>query len=244
MHTQFLTSTALRDWNFGTLAQRLDLWSNAVIGDRILESLLPTGAGLAVGLLPCLVARRGKHWQAWGLAGVVLCAVMLFFNLYLVHDYYYIALYPATCGLLAMGVGELSGLRVARRTSVRMVGAIGTVAVLLLALTNQVGASELRQFAQSGEVPALSIALDEATAPTENVLTVGCDWDPLLLYFADRKGLMIRVDDPRLYPTTDSIRDYPVVVTCGPDPNRYLPAGYEATATRWSDIYRVTSTGR
>jgi hypothetical protein len=244
VHTQFLASSALRDWNFGTLAERLDPFANAVLGDRFIEQMWPTPVGLAIALLPCLVSRRGRRVQAWALMAVVLLAVSIFFNLYVVHEYYFIAIFPATCALLAIGVCELSGLRIAKRARLGLVGAIGTVALVLLSLVGKTGAGELRQFAQPTEPPALAVSLNHATAPSENVLVVGCDWDPMTLYFADRKGLMVRVDDPRLYPTADTIRDYPVVVTCGPDPNRYLPTGYAATPTPWTYIYRVIPTTR
>jgi hypothetical protein len=173
---------------------------------------------------------------------VVVAAPAIFFNLYVVHDYYFIAIYPAMSALLAMGLCELSALRFARRVSVAWVAAIGGVAVLFVALCGQVGASYLRQFAQPAPVPSLAAALNAETKPSDLVLTVGCDWDPLLLYVADRRGLMIRTEDPALRPTASEVTAYPVVVACGVDPNRYLPPGFVAKPTQTPKIFRISRT--
>lgn len=58
-------------------------------------------------------------------------------------------------------------------------------------------------------------------------------------------GLSPRADGPmedsRLYQTAATIHDHPVVVSCGPDPNLYLPAGYRADPTESSSIFRVVA---
>jgi len=85
--TAWLTSSGLFTWNFGTLEQRLDpeAWAHA---------LRPSIELTAMGLLPFAAilsawfAVRHGQWRLWAWIGIAYAApLVVFFNLYVVHDY-------------------------------------------------------------------------------------------------------------------------------------------------------------
>ena len=103
--TAWLTSDALRDWNFGTLGQRFasDTWE--VILDRLEGSSSATrGSRFSSSQRSPLVrSRQRRFWL-----GIVLAAVLpplVFTNLYYQHDYYLAAVSPAIAALIGLGVG-------------------------------------------------------------------------------------------------------------------------------------------
>ncbi len=93
--TQWITSANLQAWNFGTVAQRLDLHNWYTIFDRI-QSLLVGPLFVLVVIVALWWGRAEKFWL--GLVLVVVLSPAVFFNLYVVHDYYLAALSPALAG--------------------------------------------------------------------------------------------------------------------------------------------------
>jgi hypothetical protein len=99
------TSTALKEWNFGKLSQRID--------PVYLKSILVTDTHKILGYLGAIVlalvivrsikARRSevKYWSRIFMISF-LAGPIIFSNLYLVHDYYYVAC--AVFLLMALGI--------------------------------------------------------------------------------------------------------------------------------------------
>ena len=85
-----LTTTALHEFNYGTLAQRLTggFWRR--IADTSLWAVL-TPANLAILALFGLILTRGRRAATLGLAACFLAGPLTFANLYFVHDYYFYA---------------------------------------------------------------------------------------------------------------------------------------------------------
>ena len=103
--TAWLTSSALREWNFGTLGQRFasDTWE--VILDR-LRGLIVGYAGIPLLVVAAVALARSPQRRFW--LGIVLAAVLpplVFTNLYYQHDYYLAAVSPAIAALIGLGVG-------------------------------------------------------------------------------------------------------------------------------------------
>ena len=105
--TAWLTSSALTSWNFGTVAQRLepDQW------EHVVANVIYLGGGFALPLLaiPILifaVERRQLRFWAW-IAVTLAGPVVVFFNLYYVHDYYSTAV---TASVAALVGGRLRGI--------------------------------------------------------------------------------------------------------------------------------------
>ena len=187
--TAFLTSEALSAWNFGTLEQRLDLsnWFDVAYRVGVHQ--------LGVVLIPLLVlgalfGARRSLWLGWAGAGVA--AVATFFNLHVVHDYYQVAVAPATAILAGVGFTALLRSRLGSRH--RSPVAAAAVLGVLIGGALLVDAPYWRQ--AFTEIPAsdsrlvVADAIRAHSSPSELVAVVGYDWSPEVLYYARRKGTM------------------------------------------------------
>ena len=180
--TAFLTSSALTTWNFGTVAQRL----NAEAWWTVLQRWLFLAGGLV--LLPLLLRRPGRHWNPlvpWMLAAAVL-PILVFFNLYVVHDYYLVAVTPAVAALVGLGAAGTRNRRpVLSAAFVAAALVVATFSYWSIAYDPDSDPDKVRR-------PAAQIAAE--TAPDDLVAIRHCDWSPAILYLADRRGFML---DPR-----------------------------------------------
>jgi len=186
--TVWLTSSNLPDWNLGTLSQRLVVDNTATILDRM-SSL---GAPVAVWGLAIVIAGVATRWS-WrfvSLALVPIIGVAVFFNLYIVHDYYLAAISPSYAAVIGVAVGVIAE----RITDYR--ARIGFVAVMIPGLlASSLLSGEGRRLAEvwrtPSVIPSLSTSIVEATEPDDVVLVLGCDWDPTVLYYAARRGVAV-----------------------------------------------------
>ncbi len=127
--TAWLTSGELQAWNFGTMAQRIDMgaWST------ILENAALLAGGIALPLLawPAVrfaTAERQMRFWIW-IAATVAGPILIFFNLYVVHDYYAIAVSASVAALVGLGVAGLPLLRPLLRTVVATLAVVAWVMV-------------------------------------------------------------------------------------------------------------------
>lgn len=238
--TEFLSSTdeVMVKWNFGTTHQRLDWHSYAVILNRIGSEI----AGLAI--LVFLVAAAGIFLapnsiqkilrSGWSL--VAISAPLVFFNLYVVHDYYLIGIFPAIIALVGLGIEALC-----RRLPERFVLA-ASVFISSVILLNPSSWTYLRPWRESSPPASSVLALKDATHPNDLIITVSCDWDPEFLYYAERKGLMIanRNFSDRVW-KFHHIGDYRYALRCNRNREieKYLPPGYTTTPTSTPGLYLI-----
>ena len=191
--TDFLTSGNLATWNFGTVEQRLD--SHA--WERVM-----THANGIVGLSVIFVI-LSLVFVAWGprkqavLVGTglvsVLGAIALFFNLYVIHNYYLIAVAPIMVIIIGVMCQQLAGFLKTRLSLSAVYGVLGLVlaAIVVLSWTLSEGRQALEKFVYLEWRYGQSQEIVLATKPTDGVAVVGCSWSPEILYFADRRGLML-----------------------------------------------------
>lgn len=183
-----LSTSALRGWYFGTLEQRLNPDSWMAIFSR-----LPTlGFSLAGFIIVLLLAGTSQKWNARFLAlgSVPLIAVGVFFNLYVVHDYYLNAVYPALVSMIAIALVFVQNLISGARSRIGFIS-VATVGILAIAWTTPEGA-KLAEIARNATyTPAISKVIQEVVPEGQGVLISGCDWDPTPLYYAERKGIML-----------------------------------------------------
>ena len=195
-----LTSGALRDWNFGTFAQRLDprVWS--AIASNSIEILFPLSRALAalkylqlLGWLAlfagffaaCMPARRR---QVVLLCGLFVLPFAVFTNLHRVHNYYQAANAVFLClafGLAACGAVEAAPD--ARRARLRL----GLYAVALLGFA--LNSVWYLQFKRSDVGIGLELsALVQRLSPEGSVIvTTGLDFSAVLPYQSGRRALML-----------------------------------------------------
>jgi hypothetical protein len=186
--THNLTSAVLKFWNFGTLDERLDPKTYVPVLLRIgAEIAGPLWLGLVFALLGIILAPtkveriRRAAWLATAAAGP-----LSFVNLYYVHGYYLIAIFPAI--VAAVGIGIVA---VAQRmhASSAWVAAAGAALIVV--------GSAVRQDALWGWVssPAPNLAGQSPHAPVYPgglIAVEGCVWDPTTLYFEPGTGLILR----------------------------------------------------
>jgi 4-amino-4-deoxy-L-arabinose transferase-like glycosyltransferase len=196
--TEFLTSQALIDWNFGSIEQRLDTlgwsmifgYSEAIVGLLLVFFLLFISA----------LIFWGNRATTIVLASTLFVGPMIFFNLYYLHGYYLAAIYPAVVIVMAagiVGVVHTNGTDLIPSNLARCsVVATATFGLLVMAwispegqLMSQRSSEGLYQFPLAQEIV-------DNTPVNAGVITVGCDWDPAYSYLSGRKTLMLSVRNP------------------------------------------------
>ena len=235
--TQFLTSSSLSDWNFGTLDQRLDPGAYVPVFLRVgAEIAGPLWLGLVfaafgIVLAPTTVERvRRAGWL-----GTAIAAPLLFFNLYHVHNYYLIAIFPAI--VAAVGIGIVA---VAQR--IRANTALLAIAGTALIIVGSAVRQDMSQWLTSPPPDPGGERIRAATRPDDLIVTVGCDWDPTTLYFADRHGLMLRDNKIDVW-KYQNINDYHYLFTCDQALSvaNYVPVGHTLVPTSEPGLWRIVN---
>jgi dolichyl-phosphate-mannose-protein mannosyltransferase len=189
--TDWLTSSELEDWNFGSLSQRLDRGVWGVIVGRVVVHVLGFAgvALLAVALVALVRSAQRLFWVGVVLAGAL--PPLVFTNLYLIHDYYIAAVTPALAALLGLGAGFIWRL-LPPTPPVRVVAAL----LGLLFAASTVGLDHAYwRYAWNDEPDTATLALarqlDRVSRADDRIGVIGLDWSPAALYYADRWGLMV-----------------------------------------------------
>lgn len=191
-YTQFVTSGRLTSWNAGTLDQRADMNSWIEILNRM--PALAGGTGVLMGLAIVSMACWRASLPSIAIVLVPAVAIGTFFNLYVQHDYYLCAVYPAVILVVASAIaGIMRALPDVSTAAV--VGAALSFGLLVLAWTSPPGQAYQANISARPPLPDLSREIASATSSRDGVIVVGCDWDPTWLYYADRRGLMLRADE-------------------------------------------------
>jgi len=210
--TDRLTSSSLRGWNFGTIEQRLD--------PGVYLKLATTPAlmifGLAIFLIiPALLAKRGRsEWKiVFSLTLVVLGNIIFFINLYYVHEYYFMAIYPALAAIAGWAVSRAA---FSQKGDLRVIGAF-TVVALASTWLGPAGTETQRNSFAPPQISREVTTLRDNTTSSSRIVAIGCDWNPALFYHSNRTGLMI----PGWYTVNNEFWEvenlslYTHLVTCG-----------------------------
>lgn len=195
----FLTSSALREWNFGTWQQRLSLKTWEDLSTTIMHDVLGLPLVAVFGLL--LVAVGGSSRRLAGVfAAMFLTGLLVFTNLYLVHNYYHFATGVYLLAIFGLGLGRLwdrSG------PGLRLLTGLGVAP--LLSVLMQAGYREYtlpRQLTPLDESRPLAEAIKRYTPRGSAIIVYGSDWDSALPYHTERHALMERDNlppgDPKL----------------------------------------------
>lgn len=182
-------------WFFGSLGMRFDLAAWRV---PLVALIALSGFGLVL-WAPMAVARARAAPQAAFLLGLLCLVVvmpLLLFNLYAIHDYYWVAVAP----IIALGIGlgvEWLRERWRRRRWVRRAGV--ALAGAWLATIVGLFPSWSIIYGTPGEEPrAMHMAsfVQEHSQPDDWVVLRGWGWNSTFLYYARRQG--IAVPEPNL----------------------------------------------
>lgn len=245
-YTDWLTSSALREWNFGTIDQRLDVRNYQEITWRLLDEMVgPTGVLAAAGLVCLALARTWPETLqrlSWALAALV--PPLVFFNLYVRHNYYLSAVFAAVVVIAAFGIDLVVRLVAGDRRR----AAAGAAAILILVLLARTGLSaqgarDIGQWAINEPVPSEALAIAAATDPDDQIIMFGCDWNPLLPYYADRTVLMVKFGDSETLDghEIENISQYSYIYGCRTDlrADDYLPAGVSVEPTNVERLMKL-----
>lgn len=188
--TQFLISSNLTRWNFGTTGQRLNAGANGELIGWATEMVTGLWPVLVVALVLIVISRRNRLLKI-AMVLVPVAAVETFFNLYHHNDYYLAAVFPALVTIPAFAADEaaerLAGLR---SWAASAVAAGAVVVVLATTWPTGIGQDVAYVLGHHRKIPALSRNIAMRTPAGANILFVGCDWSSHFLYYAGRSGLM------------------------------------------------------
>ena len=225
--TAWLTSQSLKEWNFGTFEQRVNLINWKTIYDRVDQTVIGiTLVFVAVSIYISIsqeIHSRNFRWIVFS----SLLGPMVFFNLYVVHDYYLVAIYPFLVLALAVSIDVISRKLASPDKAYRVM--IATVILVLLStLISPIGSSYMKNYVLVETTPSISSVIARNTKIDEKVIMIGCDWDPTYLYFADRKGLMLmksRYDQNTV--SKEVWKDYQYIYLCNGTLEGNLPDGMD-----------------
>lgn len=242
--TEWLVSSRLRTWNFGTLAQRLEPRNWHVIGRRIRHDVLPFLWPLALyGIV--MLARLPTRVALASLGMLVgsVGAVATFFNLYLVHDYYLCAVAFPLWLAAAAGLHGLTG-RLALDGAARRLALPATLGILVVATfrSHQVAGS-CADFTDH-EIIRFTREVQRLVPPGDEVVIVGEEYNPRLPYYARRKALMVThfIKDHAFivdYATREGIR-YAITAPAGKElVRRLFPAAEEIMRSESFELHQL-----
>lgn len=186
--TRWLTSRNLTSWNFGTLQQRLYRPNFNILLNNFDEMFGVLSLGILLLSVPLLFSSVRRSRLLMSSVVATGATVLLFFNLYVEHTYYLVAVSPYMA-LLATGI--VSSIAHNLSTKKPVFGAV-VVAVLTLALlsTSIVKALDSLQHMRS-HPDNYNTELQDLISPDTYVLVADSDWNPEFLYGNQRRGVML-----------------------------------------------------
>lgn len=227
-------SRSLTITNYATIMERI---ADEIAGPHAL-TLFAGVAAAALGL--ALVDRiRGLAW-----AGAAIISPLLFFNLYVMHNYYLCAIVPAIAVLAALGIDGLARLARDRPRQAVLAG-VAMLFVLASTAISPLGRNDITEWRAGSPPPAAANALAAHTEPGSKVILVGCDWSPVLPYYSHRDAVMFRGADGHDYwAHAGDLNEYGWLYACNnADPRPYLPPGATATPSGQAALWLVSHTG-
>lgn len=186
-YTEWLTSTALTQWNFGYPTQRFmpnqffNYMENAA---GIVGPIL-----MVLALVAITVVLHPRRIEPIALALVPLTAFAVFPNLFVAHVYYSAAVMMPLIGTAALAVVSLAD-RFSDAYQRRAVLLFSVAAIMVGSWSSPEGAPAQYFYSRLPE-PALAGEIRDSTPIDAGIIVTGCDWNPEVLYAAHRRGLMI-----------------------------------------------------
>jgi hypothetical protein len=184
--TAWLTSSRLREWNFGTLSQRLHTENYRVLIEDGIKLFGPFTFGALVLSVP--IVFFSVNYSKLLLASLLAYAtgVFVFINLYLVHEYYFVAVIP----YVAIGVGGFIQHLTAgiHKKQIRNVMAV----LMTVGVTGSAIHFSKSWWGVSRQDFEYDRSLARVIPESSYALVADSDWNPELLYAINRRGLMLR----------------------------------------------------
>ena len=181
----FLTSSALRTWNTGSLEQRLDIGVWGTLGDRMW--LIGAGSVVLLAALVAVIVTNRYRAEFVVSVGVGLTTFLIFTNLHYVHDYYQYAIGLFFLAAVGFGIAAL----VEQTSSVRWAG-YGLLAIaVLVSMFTYTTHYRPKVDTVSHHFATLSTEIMARTAEDEVLVVFGADWTSEIAYVANRRALTL-----------------------------------------------------
>lgn len=190
----FLSMQNQLAWFFGLAGQRFDpsTWRVPLV------ALLSLAGSAFFVWGPLAVARARSSGQRpflYALLGLVPLMPLVLFNLYSIHDYYWIAVAP----MIAIGIG-LGGEWLAEHFDRRWVKrvAVGLTGAWIATIVGMVPTWTIIYGTPAEEPGAMRMAtfIRDHSEPDDWVVVKGWGWNPTFLYYARRQGIGVPGSDP------------------------------------------------
>lgn len=179
----WLTSQRLLYWNFGTFGSRFNLHNlQAVVGRIWLIGGFLVVVGVSVAI------REREHLTSkLILCGLAVSPICIYFNLYVVHDYYYLAIFPFVILAISYLFDVHENLERHLITSFLSV-VIPMLFVLWTVQFHSRNYLDILHMDRNSTINGVA-ELRQISNVKDKILVVGCDWDPSFLYQVDRYGI-------------------------------------------------------
>lgn len=188
LYSSFLTSKALKNWNFGTIEQRME-------PSRVLQILHFTISNLGYLVIPCVISYIVSIKQRTVLQFAALIAylssIIVFFNLYYIHNYYYYS--NAIFGLIFMGM-EINTWLDNKILGTRFnftIGSFLVIAIGLLSYKHFYYNAQSYKFYNNSQAIKRATIINNYTDEDQFSIICGADWNSEIPYYSRRKAIML-----------------------------------------------------
>jgi hypothetical protein len=184
----WLTSRELTSWNFGSLNDRI-LFSNWV---SVSARFWLFGGIATLVIFPALLVilyRKIPFYLFFTLLLTPVILPLLYFNLYVVHDYYYMALVFPSMMSIALLLNTFAAQN--RINGTKFLAIFLSILSLVPSWSLEVPSRDYKAWIRNerNQIPVLSEEISRVTNRQDRILVSGCDWDPSVLFYADRYGI-------------------------------------------------------
>jgi hypothetical protein len=184
------SSAGLSTWNFGTMGQRLDPGNWRIIYSRLVYEVAPYAwfVLMAAGLTLSVATKIRNKTLLLAFAAGLLMPICVFFNLYIPHPYYFIALTPIASIFVAYGSVEVVKLL----KDVSIITKVAAIGVLAVSLLFPYYLERRLYFVRSTPDYMTVGRFIDHDAPKHGTvfLAMGDYTGPAVLYYAKRRGFM------------------------------------------------------
>lgn len=227
--TEWLTSSALRNWNYGPMSKLLNNVVYLYSGFRGDGQPIFQHYFGALYLPLTILAAVGTLWGGWkrgvAILGLLVCFLAgpaIFRNLYEHHYYYWMANLCFATAAVALGLDSIASAaaRWAQSSTFRKLLANTTLALTALAvLSGQIMALNstflVSTRAGSPAVERIAAGIRKNTSEDDVIAVFGADWNPFIHFYSDRRAIMARSPDLALPVIRDELDRVGAAVFCG-----------------------------
>ncbi len=195
---EWLTSRELKDWNYGTIAQKLSPTNWGVIGGRIAVHILPwTNVFFLISIIFTSKWLRPVEREISIISGIAaFSTVLIFFNLYYIHEYYMMAIIPFISIVVGVNIKHIFSSLYKKRHISLIVFLVVISGVSYLKTPDYFDIIKDKSILsyENSAIVQLGQYVKTITKYNENIIITDYDWSSEILYYCERKGLMLRSD--------------------------------------------------